>query len=1229
MRLISRVALCTALISSLTLSRADLGRVLVFDAAKDLVAGAQVEASSSAGEKYSVGNILDGDAATRWAAGGKDATPSISVKFAQPTALDTIALIVTDQPRLYMTVKTLRIEFSTGHEVTHELDDRGGMFLIRFPEQQAEWFKLTLVEPWEQRTYWGLNALLAFSDPQGLVKLRVAPRQLWANPDLTETGRESHPCVFITPAHVARAHGNIDRYPWARQVANEIVTQADEICTRDAEWIRANRPGKGAVFAYGPGRCPTCGGVIGTWGLGTGVCSFDRPGTIKCQGPEGHIFPNEQYPDDGSGYVDAEGRVTYFVGTYNAFAVESYQRWIGTLGTAYSLTGDDKYAKTAALLLDAIAEIYPSCDKGSWDYAGRSGEGVSGRLNRPQYQTARVLAPLVDAYDRMYESPALDAPSFVEGLTRRENINTNLMKNGAWYCYVQSLSGPLHNGAADYIRGALAVGCLLGIEAYVDWAVDGPYGIHSMLANNVDRDGHYFETSHSYSNSTRRLYLTFADPLANYRSDRYPQGLNLYDDSRFRAFYVLPQLSVDCVGHWPRYGDSAPDVARVAPPERYYDTTDYRLAERVYAGASDPRVKVEFGELLEFLAAGDVEALRARDGEHGWMLFHAEGVELTGRAPAEYLTRAITNTIVMGQKGMAFLRTPAGPYAQAAMVRYGPTLNHGHLDDLNLSYFALGYELTYDLGYGNGATNTQVGWGRQTASHQLVMVNEKPQRPSAEDQTGGSLHLCLGMPGLQAMDMDVNGCYASEGVDLYRRMVALVGDGPGSYLLDIFTVHGGQQHDYILHALSESAELTGVQLSPPAPGSLAGADIDWGEHVGRDGFLLGGTRRPYWNPPPGNGLGFLMRPARARTDAGWQVDWTLPTEGDHLRVSVAAQPGTEVITAWAPGIYPHLPNARYAIARRSSDGDGLRSRFVAAMEPYGPGAAPDPARAGVEAPLRPFIEAVTSLPAPEGVTGVRVDHISGIADKFIYSLGNGTQTCDDLALDGTLGHVRSRGGNVLAAHVVGRSLKAPGFECTLAGGDRTGKVVRVDYEHNRIHVDADLPVDGRLRYQTIVFSGPAYARNTAYTIHDVRSEGGLSVIDLGPQKTILGKAVVEEDPHGSTPVTSMVPHDYARGRAGNPRFFDGKLLVSAEYRPVTHVVSTEHAQPFVIEVADGTGISAGDVLHYADVQAGDDFIIRNWAAVSVDDAGQPHVTATDDLTLTIGGATHNVRWTAR
>ena len=144
---------------------------------------------------------------------------------------------------------------------------------------------------------------------------------------------------------------------------------------------------------------------------------------------------------------------------------------------------------------------------------------------------------------------------------------------------------------------------------------------------------------------------------------------------------------------------------------------------------------------------------------------------------------------------------------------------------------------------------------------------------------------------------------------------------------------GGGQHDYLLHSLTDQAEFAGVDLGAPAEGSLAGADVGWGALQLNDGDMEGFPGRPYWSPPPGNGLGFLMEPERGRTDGPWSATWPLPEGDAFLKLTMLGQPGTEVISAWAPGIYPHLPKTRYAIARRV--GESLGSTYIGVLEPYG------------------------------------------------------------------------------------------------------------------------------------------------------------------------------------------------------------------------------------------------------------------------------------------------------
>jgi hypothetical protein len=699
----------------------------------------------------------------------------------------------------------------------------------------------------------------------------------------------------------------------------------------------------------------------------------------------GHVLPGDAHPDDGTGYRGPDGRIHYFVGTWNAWVTEQWTlNAIPALARAYALTGDEKYAERAAFFLDALAAVYAESSAGSWDYPSRP---PSGRLARPWYQVARTLVVMVEAYDLIYESRALEQPSVRlalepqfpagsspqtvavgtaeahgrtwPGMTRRDNININMMQDGAYYCYVHTFDGRLHNGHADYVRGALAVGCLLGIPDYIRWATEGPYSIYAMLHNNVDRDGRYYETSLPYAHHTRNLYLSFADPLLNWREEQPPGpgtgpprgAVDLYSDARFRHFYTLPDLVMDCAGHTPNFGDAAPDNRFALLREPSFSAVDYAFAEHAYARARRPQDQALFASVLKYLSGGDLDRLRAAAGPslRAWLLFHADDLPRhTADLPPDLLSR-VRGSWFLGHKGIGLLRAGAGDSAQAALLRWGPSLNHADFDELSLLYYGGGWQLTYDIGYGLGSTHTHVGWASQTASHNLVVVNETSQLKGRG--SGGSLRLFATAPGLQVAEASDENAYASEGVSLYQRTVALVGGGlparaaqarqsASSYLVDIFRVVGGRQHDYFLGAQSQDREVAGVTLGPEETGSLAGADISWGTRIGNDGDVIGYPNKPYWNPPPGNGYGFFYGVRRGAPKGDWRVTWHLGGPLDtRFRAHFLPPAGSEAIVADAPGLYPQrgygsaqCRNAAYAVVRRRGS-EPLNSTFVTIMEP--------------------------------------------------------------------------------------------------------------------------------------------------------------------------------------------------------------------------------------------------------------------------------------------------------
>ncbi|NUQ63861.1 MAG: heparinase II/III family protein, partial [Pirellulales bacterium] len=873
-------------------------------------------------------------------------------------------------------------------------------------------------------------------------------------------------------------------------------------------------------------------------------------------------------------------------------------------------TGDEKYAERAAFFFDILASIYPESTAGSWDYPSSP---PSGRFARPWYQVSRNLVVFVEAYELVQASPALEKPSrrpaleaaFPKGptaqqravqtpdakglsrpgMTRRENIERNLMQDAAYYCYSHTFSGKLHNGHADYLRGALAVGSLLGISEYVHHAMESPYSIHAMLANNCDRDGRYYETALGYAMHTRDLYLTFVEPLKYWRSSEYPQGIDLFSDPRMRSLYWLPDAVLSVAGHAPNFGDCAPDNRQAFATQAPWSRHDVAFAERLYTAGSSGQ-KEQFAALLKLVCGGDVDRAREDSSIRRWLLYHADAVPESAKGSLDDdFRRRVFGSWFLGQKGIAILRDGQGPDAQGMLLRYGPSLNHGDFDDLGLLYYGKGWQLTYEIGYGLASTHTQVGWASQTVSHALVTINEASQRGGS----GGSLHLFADLPGVKLVEADSPLSYASQGVDQYRRTVALVGNGKDQYGIDLFRVRGGRQHDYGIGVQSRDFVVGGTELGPVEDGSLAGTEHAWGEKIGPDGDILGHPNRPYWLAPPGNGYGFFYDMRRARPGGPCYADWSLGgTNQARFRVHLLPEPQTEIILADAPGLYPRSAGASYLLARRQ--GNDLASNFAAVMEPYaaedtsGPAGEPKPVLAITE---RIDVEGGGRDMAPLGVHVRRLGR-----DEYFFSAD--AEDAEKKAQT-TFGEVRWRGASLLLSGSEGKpgSLATVGaWDVRIAGkpvgpkqGILRGAVVELDYDQNWIEIDFPLP-QGDWAGAAVSFHNPGYSRNTAYRIYGVQPAARGTRIALGPQPMLLGQGRVHHAE--AKQILSDIPHEYAKSVVGanNTRFFDGKL-VHNQSGAATRISSVEFDVPMKLHVEDAEGFQVGDTLRYYDVQKGD------------------------------------------
>jgi hypothetical protein len=421
--------------------------------------------------------------------------------------------------------------------------------------------------------------------------------------------------------------------------------------------------------------------------------------------------------------------------------------------------------------------------------------------------------------------------------------------------------------------------------------------------------------------------------------------------------------------------------------------------------------------------------------------------------------------------------------------------------------------------------------------------------------------------------------------------MALIGSPSGGYALDLFRVKGGHQHDYLFHALADRTELTGVSLSAEEPGSLAGADFAWGAQQLNDGDVAGHPNRPYWNPPPGNGYGFLIQPRRGPADGAWSAQWAVDaTNGVSLHM--AAQPGTEVITALAPGIYPKLPKARYVIARRK--GPDLDSQFAAVIEPN------DGTSLIKQVERVPLTGPAGAIPA----AALRIERQDGTTDLIYSSADTTVRQAGDCTFAGRFIHAHLQKGKLRALSLVGaKQFQALGWRAQPERDAWEGPVTAADYATSVVTTTVPLPTDGSLNGQIILFANPGYSRNTAYRIVRIEAAGAQTRIRLDGT-LLLGKGMVDAV-KGTNTLTSRIPHEYARtvnGKSGSG-FFRGKRIRTAG-GATAEIVSVLYGQPMTLTLQSTRGFHPGDVFNYDDVQPGDQFTIILSASLAETSPGQ-------------------------
>ncbi len=656
------------------------------------------------------------------------------------------------------------------------------------------------------------------------------------------TARAKDRRTYFDEPMLSRMRGKLARHEWARNQAQSLAKSAQWLARKSDEelWDFVPPPEQLRAINVCIGHdCPFCGDKI-TRQAGHYPWKMDRdkPFKVTCPvckrtfpendfepwntaGLEGNPETGERIVDQGLGWVGSDGRRYYFV-SYFIF----WQRWVrdilggmATLSRAYVVTGDAVFGRKCAILLAKVASMY-----GRFDY--RKQGYHEGRFNVPGRISDRIWSTGDDtkialAYDAVF--PIFDDPELLAFLAGKGiGEPRRLIEKDMLYLMVDDVMSGRVAGNMGMHQHTL---CCLAIvldnhdpdkgpttAAMRDWIMSGPGRVEDLLWNGFWREGLGSESSPSYSSSWCRNFYRIAELLPKL-------GVDIWGNPKLKK---MADVGIDTI----IAGRFSPDIG---------DSGGLKGSGPIALSAElQGRAFTRYGDPRHAQALARIKAT-SRDLFNDW--FDEEEV---ARVVADRGTEIELNTRNLGGYGLAILEGGTGEQRRGVSMYYGYAGGgHGHHDRLNIQMWAFGRPMLPEDGYPFPFTRPDFWRWRNTdtVKHYCVVVDESVQTT----QYAGQLNTLAATPSVQLMDASAEEAYPQR-VSLYRRTSALIDISPAnSYLLDIFRVRGGTQHDWSFHGPAFfQLSLEGGGLGPARKkGTLAGRDVPFGHRPNprvRNGF---------------------------------------------------------------------------------------------------------------------------------------------------------------------------------------------------------------------------------------------------------------------------------------------------------------------------------------------------------------------------------------------------------
>jgi hypothetical protein len=876
------------------------------------------------------------------------------------------------------------------------------------------------------------------------------------------------------------------------------------------------------------------------------------------------------FADDGiGGGCRHDGNAYAFVAELCNFYCDRMMQVAPECAHRYVSSGDPRYAHKALVAMCRLAVEYAYLatmthhrHRNSVQQAERLGQGRFDEgpcLVRSAFTTYAVNQPsqLADhalAYDRIF--PHIDRDEEIIPFLQKKGFKVKthedvrrFVEENLFAVWVQGIMDEActtnEPGEQQAMAQTAAVLNYARGSEFVDWLYDGAGKMRVFVTNSFFRDGAPYEATGVYN----QLHVSGLFPivesmrkLRELRPQTYPEAKYppLDQTRRYRNIFDFCMDTVTIGCSYPHVGDDGawPDFGwrqyKKLDPITWH-SADAPAFEHAWRLFRDPKFAWALARSPQWKPSAEMAAL-------------ATEIERQAREwPDSWNDRSSLHD----GYGLTILRGGQGDKRRAMWMRYGRARGHEQDDLMDIGLQGHQGAFLGHLGYPQNGGCWESVWSAHNVARQF------PCR-----EMTGQIELFADAPPVQLAEVRaqafVDRVLEGHGYDLpahdwQRRWLALVDlSADRFYALDFYRVSGGQEHWRALHCQEGEFSTGGIELSPPAPGTLAGPNVPYADPK----WVEEHCPASQYRTPPMFPFAHLYNVQRGRAEGAWWADWRLKTgEGLHLRLNVLAGRDTEVNICDGRSPAGGIPHEMKWVMLRSQGEVPVRSQVLSVIEPYRDG----PAVLGLRA------LAVEGADGPGFVSLACEVQLTGATD-FVLAAANPSTThvAGPISFAGRFGLYREREGVPLAVVLVGgKRLTKRQFGIRLESPEYRGRIVKINRQTETITIAPAPPRPGAMVGAQVFLANSS--RRISYRVLEAKpASGGAELRLAGDSRVGMGRVTGA----GKGQVLTDTPFVLDRYR-----YYDGARLVNAsgtaEYRIVDardrKAVYTDNAvHPFLL-----------------------------------------------------------------